>query len=82
MSLNLTKGSIMILFLCFLKSVLVLMLQARGSMLMFVASFLTIMAIGGFPSFVEDMKVSCILCHQLRLPFDVPKFYFRALPVY
>ncbi|XP_059648028.1 ABC transporter G family member 1-like isoform X2 [Cornus florida] len=32
-------------------------IQARGSMLMFVASFLTIMAIGGFPSFVEDMKV-------------------------
>ncbi|KAA8536435.1 hypothetical protein F0562_028913 [Nyssa sinensis] len=30
---------------------------ARGSLLMFVASFLTIMAIGGFPSFVEDMKV-------------------------
>ncbi|KAM0063873.1 putative ABC-2 type transporter [Helianthus debilis subsp. tardiflorus] len=26
-------------------------------MLMFVASFLTFMAIGGFPSFVEDMKV-------------------------
>lgn len=34
-----------------------LMVQERGSMLMFVASFLTIMAIGGFPSFVEDMKV-------------------------
>ncbi|GFY90076.1 white-brown complex-like protein [Actinidia rufa] len=32
-------------------------IHARGSMLMFVASFLTIMAIGGFPSFVEDMKV-------------------------
>nr|QND76046.1 ABCG1 [Petunia x hybrida] len=31
--------------------------QARGSMLMFVASFITFMAIGGFPSFVEDMKV-------------------------
>ncbi|KAG6741487.1 hypothetical protein POTOM_054747 [Populus tomentosa] len=30
---------------------------ARGSLLMFTASFLTIMAIGGFPSFVEDMKV-------------------------
>jgi hypothetical protein len=25
---------------------------------MFVASFLTFMAIGGFPSFVEDMKVN------------------------
>ncbi|KAL6959406.1 ATP-binding cassette sub- G member 1 [Sarracenia purpurea var. burkii] len=30
---------------------------ARGSMLMFVAAFLTFMAIGGFPSFVEDMKI-------------------------
>ncbi|XP_031380081.1 ABC transporter G family member 11-like [Punica granatum] len=32
-------------------------IQGRGSLLMFVASFLTILAIGGFPSFVEDMKV-------------------------
>nr|XP_043622254.1 ABC transporter G family member 1-like [Erigeron canadensis] len=32
-------------------------IQARSSMLMFVATFLTFMAIGGFPSFVEDMKV-------------------------
>ncbi|TYG46308.1 hypothetical protein ES288_D11G246700v1 [Gossypium darwinii] len=31
--------------------------HARGSRLMFVAAFLTFMAIGGFPSFVEDMKV-------------------------
>ncbi|KAM5576933.1 ABC transporter G family member 1 [Rosa sericea] len=31
--------------------------KARGSLLAFVASFLTFMAIGGFPSFVEDMKV-------------------------
>ncbi|KAH9697672.1 ABC transporter domain-containing protein [Citrus sinensis] len=31
--------------------------QARGSLLMFVASYLTFMTIGGFPSFVEDMKV-------------------------
>ncbi|KAI0507059.1 hypothetical protein KFK09_013177 [Dendrobium nobile] len=31
--------------------------QARGSMLMFIAAFLTFMAIGGFPSFVEDMKI-------------------------
>ncbi|XP_062193257.1 ABC transporter G family member 1-like [Phragmites australis] len=30
---------------------------ARGSMLNFVAAFLTFMAIGGFPSFVEDMKI-------------------------
>ncbi|XP_059648030.1 ABC transporter G family member 1-like [Cornus florida] len=32
-------------------------IQARGAMLMFCASFLTFMAIGGFPSFVEDTKV-------------------------
>nr|XP_043621753.1 ABC transporter G family member 1-like isoform X2 [Erigeron canadensis] len=32
-------------------------IQARSSMLMFVVSFLTFMTIGGFPSFVEDMKV-------------------------
>lgn len=32
-------------------------IQARGAMLMFVGAFLTFMAIGGFPSFVEDMKV-------------------------
>ncbi|KAH9712938.1 hypothetical protein KPL71_020187 [Citrus sinensis] len=31
--------------------------HARGSMLMYVATFLTFMAIGGFPSFVEDMKI-------------------------
>ncbi|XP_016650831.1 PREDICTED: ABC transporter G family member 11-like isoform X2 [Prunus mume] len=32
-------------------------IQARSSLIMFVSSFLTFMAIGGFPSFVEDMKV-------------------------
>ncbi|XP_071699025.1 ABC transporter G family member 1-like [Rutidosis leptorrhynchoides] len=32
-------------------------IEARSSMLMFVVSFLTFMTIGGFPSFVEDMKV-------------------------
>ncbi|KAE8670048.1 ABC transporter G family member 11 [Hibiscus syriacus] len=32
-------------------------IQARGSLIMFVASFLTFMAIGGFPSFVEEMKI-------------------------
>jgi hypothetical protein len=37
-----------------------LYLQARGSMLNFVSAFLTFMAIGGFPSFVEDMKVYSI----------------------
>ncbi|KMT01541.1 hypothetical protein BVRB_9g215430 [Beta vulgaris subsp. vulgaris] len=32
-------------------------IQAKGWLLMFVSSFLTFMSIGGFPSFVEDMKV-------------------------
>ncbi|XP_043713702.1 ABC transporter G family member 1-like [Telopea speciosissima] len=32
-------------------------LQPRFSVLMFVASFITFMAISGFPSFVEDMKI-------------------------
>ncbi|KAG6711061.1 hypothetical protein I3842_05G035000 [Carya illinoinensis] len=32
-------------------------IEARGALLMFVASFLTFMTIGGFPSFVEDMKI-------------------------
>ncbi|XP_027347919.1 ABC transporter G family member 11-like [Abrus precatorius] len=32
-------------------------IQDRGSFLMFVSSFMTFMTIGGFPSFVEDMKV-------------------------
>ncbi|XP_065871896.1 ABC transporter G family member 1-like [Euphorbia lathyris] len=32
-------------------------IEARGSLLMFIVSLLTIMAIGGFPSFLEDMKV-------------------------
>ncbi|KAL9461032.1 hypothetical protein AB3S75_004098 [Citrus x aurantiifolia] len=32
-------------------------IQARGSMLMYVATFFTFMAIGGFPSFAEDMKI-------------------------
>ncbi|KAI3850888.1 hypothetical protein MKX03_035943 [Papaver bracteatum] len=32
-------------------------IQARGSMLMFVATLLTFMSIGGFPSFTEDMTI-------------------------
>lgn len=31
---------------------------------MFVAAFLTFMAIGGFPSFVEDMKVLVLFSNQ------------------
>lgn len=33
------------------------LLQARAGCMFFVAAFLTFMSIGGFPSFVEDMKV-------------------------
>ncbi|GAB2226094.1 hypothetical protein Drorol1_Dr00021884, partial [Drosera rotundifolia] len=32
-------------------------IQARAAMLSFVASLLTLMAIGGFPSFVEELKI-------------------------
>ncbi|XP_047070942.1 ABC transporter G family member 1-like [Lolium rigidum] len=32
-------------------------IQARASMLMFTSTFVTMMAIGSFPSFVEDMKI-------------------------
>ncbi|MCI34507.1 ABC transporter G family member 11-like, partial [Trifolium medium] len=31
-------------------------IKDRGSLLSFVSGFLTFMSIGGFPSFVEDMK--------------------------
>lgn len=34
--------------------------QARGSCASFVFGFVTFMSIGGFPSFVEDMKVSLL----------------------
>lgn len=36
-------------------------------MLVYIGGFLTFMAIGGFPSFVEDMKVSCA---ELNLVFS------------
>ena len=32
-------------------------MQGRASCMSYVSGFLTFMAIGGFPSFVEDMKV-------------------------
>lgn len=32
-------------------------IQARGSLLVFVVTFLTFITVAGFPSFVEDMKV-------------------------
>jgi hypothetical protein len=37
------------------------MVQARGSCASFVFGFVTFMSIGGFPSFVEDMKVSFMI---------------------
>ncbi|KAM5580168.1 ABC transporter G family member 1-like [Rosa sericea] len=49
-------------------------IQARGSLLAFVASFLTFMAIGGFPSFVEDMKV--FECERLNGHYGVSAFVF------
>ncbi|KAK9184913.1 hypothetical protein WN943_025265 [Citrus x changshan-huyou] len=42
-------------------------IQARGSLLMFVASFITFMTIGGFPSFVEDMKVTPLALQERNL---------------
>lgn len=44
-------------------------IQARGSMLMFVSSLLTIMAIGGFPSFIEEMKVPLFRILQSQIIF-------------
>lgn len=37
-------------------------MQARGACASFVFGFVTFMSIGGFPSFVEDMKVYTIHC--------------------
>jgi hypothetical protein len=44
--------------------------------MMFVASFLTFMTIGGFPSFVEDMKV-CFVYHLSIINFM--HIYFTSL---
>lgn len=49
-------------FICIGKRKLfVFFLQARGSCASYVSGFMTFMSIGGFPSFVEDMKVSSII---------------------
>ncbi|KAF3633095.1 hypothetical protein FXO37_27196 [Capsicum annuum] len=49
---------------------------------MFVAAFLTFMSIGGFPSFVEDMKGVMILSGGFfRLPHDLPKPFWK-FPMY
>jgi hypothetical protein len=37
-------------------------LQARGACASFVSGFVTFMSIGGFPSFIEDMKVKKLVC--------------------
>ncbi|KAI3715847.1 hypothetical protein L6452_22835 [Arctium lappa] len=47
-------------------------ISARVSMIMFVSSFLTILAIGGFPSFVEEMKV--FQCERLNGHYGVESF--------
>jgi hypothetical protein len=49
------------------------MMQARGAMLMFVAAFLTFMAIGGFPAFVEDMRV-----YQDYFTFILPNIIYTC----
>ncbi|XP_024980541.1 ABC transporter G family member 11-like [Cynara cardunculus var. scolymus] len=47
-------------------------ISARVSMIMFVSSFLAILAIGGFPSFVEEMKV--FQCERLNGHYGVGSF--------
>ncbi|XP_073103925.1 ABC transporter G family member 1 isoform X7 [Elaeis guineensis] len=47
-------------------------IQARGSVLLFISAFLTFMAIGGFPSFVEDMKI--FRRERLNGHYDVTAF--------
>lgn len=51
------------------------MRQARGSCASFVFGFVTFMSIGGFPSFVEDMKVSLLIFY----PNAVEKFIKRGV---
>ena len=46
---------------------------------MFITSFLTFMTIGGFPSFLEDMKV-CFACHlSIALLFS---FFGKQVSIY
>ncbi|RZC64824.1 hypothetical protein C5167_008514 [Papaver somniferum] len=49
-------------------------IQARGSVLLFVVAFLTFMAIGGFPSFVEDMKIQIFGRERLNGHYGVAAF--------
>ncbi|GAU28496.1 hypothetical protein TSUD_294990 [Trifolium subterraneum] len=51
---------------------------ARGSCASFVFGFVTFMSIGGFPSFVEDMKgIFMLVSGYFRLPHDIPKPVWR-----
>lgn len=43
-------------------------IQARGSCASFVFGFVTFMSIGGFPSFVEDMKVKSFTFKHFFVP--------------
>ncbi|KAJ7968247.1 ABC transporter G family member 11 [Quillaja saponaria] len=50
-------------------------IQARGSLLMFVTSFFTFITIGGFPSFVEEMKpIQVFECERLNRDYGVAAF--------
>lgn len=44
-------------------------IKDRGSLVAFIVGFLTFMTIGGFPSFVEVMKVIHSTLHRLRFLF-------------
>ncbi|KAI3803812.1 hypothetical protein L1987_31974 [Smallanthus sonchifolius] len=62
-------------------------LNARISILMFVSSFLSLLAIGGFPSFMEEMKPydlfnSLSTCHILNLHREREQFIFFALVLF
>lgn len=52
----------------FLPALLLLRGQARGSCASFVFGFVTFMSIGGFPSFVEDMKASLLIILHINTP--------------
>uniref|UniRef100_A0ACD5YYT6 Uncharacterized protein n=1 Tax=Avena sativa TaxID=4498 RepID=A0ACD5YYT6_AVESA len=45
-------------------------IQARASMLMYTSTFVTMMAIGSFPSFVEDMKVGINIIQSKHIHFS------------
>lgn len=53
------------------------MKQARGSCASFVFGFVTFMSIGGFPSFVEDMKVKFSLLFRLYIWMNHGKTWLK-----